>query len=1440
MATVTQTIPNYVLGISTQPDEQKLPGQVVDLKNAVPDVVRQCIKRPGSHLVTQITPDTGANAKWFDIYTDTDEKYIGQVANDGDVTVWRCSDGVEIPVDYNDVPGTGVATYLDNTALTDEKSSDIQVTTINETTFFVNRRKTVTMETDVQKKSPKLVNEAFIDLKQIAYGKQYALDICEPGDTTEYTSTRATGIYVNPTINTGSVTGYTSNGECSLAVREVAVPGVLNANGATATQQQTGTNTQVTADSEYGQFDTTPPNPGASGRRNLMFLVDLRCQPIPDDNDDADDYIDSYQPNVILQFGGEGWDDNDTIDYRLGNDARLTVHVRSHSTVTSFSGIAGVRPAPTPASSEQGFASAGSILGGIRDCLDGLRLNQTGQFGTQGTAAHGITTTIAGNGIHLYRNDPFVVTTPEKTLMSIITTEANNVADLPSVCRHGYVVKIINSGDDQDDYYLRFRVNKVTTADGSNDLQRQVNWTRGEQSATIPTSSVNTSNERITLTGHNWATGDDVYYHNGGGTDIGGLSSNDTQYFIIAHDANTISLATSSSNATAGTAINLTGTGNNAQYLIRYPDEVTITDPGHGFENNDRVMITYLDNTASVTNGIYTIARVSTDTFNVTDPAFGLITGTNWVQYSKFVFGEGVWEEVAEPDSEIEFNKDTMPLKLTRVLPSTGYTIATSDVDTGNNRLTMTAHGRSTGDAVIYERNGGTAIAGLNNLQVYYIIKVDDNTISLADSASNATAGTVVGITGTGNNAQRITYGYFSINGGDNTHYSNGAFRFGYPDWGKRDAGDDVSNPKPSFVDQTINKLIFFRNRIGLLSGENVILSRANDFYNFWAKTALTISNADPVDLQSSSTYPTQLYDAVEVNAGLAIFSASEQFLLSSGAEALLTPETAQISFLSSYAFNSDTEPLTLGTHIGFLNSTGKNARYYEMGNINPREDPDVVEQSKVITKLFPDNITLPTESNENNLILFAVDGTLSGNTNSKEVWGYKWYQQGNERAQSAWFRWELPNPVVYHTILDDTYYAVLSPNSDPHSNLYTLERFDLKLADDTLLIGTDPDTNRVHLDTKTTIASADLTYDSSANITTFTLGNGYNSPNTLSVYCTTDSPNIGKSEDVHQEHIDKTFGPTDINTTDDTITILNHGLHEGHRVTFQEGSSSVGGLTDNTVYFVVVIDDDTIKLATSRANAIADTPTVVNITGTGAGTHTFETPTVTLSGNWKTSNIEVASSSSTVDVDADTITSANHKLITGSALTYQEGTSAITGLTDNTTYYAIKVDVNRFKLATSSSNATAGTAINLTGTGSGTQTFEVHTDLIVGYEYEFEVELPKVYLNKLEGEKVRSETRGSLVLHRMNFNFGDVGVIDVTLKRKGRDDYTSTLESKEWNSTATTDEQAIADGYIHTVPIYERNTNLNVHIKSNHPSPATLNSMNWEGDYSPKYYRRV
>ena len=73
------------------------------------------------------------------------------------------------------------------------------------------------------------------------------------------------------------------------------------------------------------------------------------------------------------------------------------------------------------------------------------------------------------------------------------------------------------------------------------------------------------------------------------------------------------------------------------------------------------------------------------------------------------------------------------------------------------------------------------------------------------------------------------------------------------------------------------------------------------------------------------------------------------------------------------------------------------------------------------------------------------------------------------------------------------------------------------------------------------------------------------------------------------------------------------------------------------------------------------------------------------------------------VSVSADTITINNHRFLTGSRVTYTNGGGGnIGGLTNDTAFFAIKVDHNTIQLATSASNANSGTAINLTTLGSG------------------------------------------------------------------------------------------------------------------------------------------
>ena len=89
------------------------------------------------------------------------------------------------------------------------------------------------------------------------------------------------------------------------------------------------------------------------------------------------------------------------------------------------------------------------------------------------------------------------------------------------------------------------------------------------------------------------------------------------------------------------------------------------------------------------------------------------------------------------------------------------------------------------------------------------------------------------------------------------------------------------------------------------------------------------------------------------------------------------------------------------------------------------------------------------------------------------------------------------------------------------------------------------------------------------------------------------------------------------------------------------------------------------------------------------------------------------ATDTSVVSISGDTLTFRNHRFVNLQRVTYTDGGgTAIGGLTDGTAYFIIKVDQNTIKLATSSSNASAGTAINLTsGAAGGSHTLKIAFD---------------------------------------------------------------------------------------------------------------------------------
>jgi len=131
---------------------------------------------------------------------------------------------------------------------------------------------------------------------------------------------------------------------------------------------------------------------------------------------------------------------------------------------------------------------------------------------------------------------------------------------------------------------------------------------------------------------------------------------------------------------------------------------------------------------------------------------------------------------------------------------------------------------------------------------------------------------------------------------------------------------------------------------------------------------------------------------------------------------------------------------------------------------------------------------------------------------------------------------------------------------------------------------------------------------------------------------------------------------------------------------------------------------------AVSRSTYAALFSAISTAYGTGNGTTTFNIPDLrgrTLIGSGTGTSVFTFSSrsSDTITVTGSTNSSTNN-IQTGQIVTYHTSGSVITGLTNDTTYYLIRVAYNQFKLASSLANAQNGTQISLSSDGTGTQTF--------------------------------------------------------------------------------------------------------------------------------------
>ena len=312
---------------------------------------------------------------------------------------------------------------------------------------------------------------------------------------------------------------------------------------------------------------------------------------------------------------------------------------------------------------------------------------------------------------------------------------------------------------------------------------------------------------------------------------------------------------------------------------------------------------------------------------------------------------------------------------------------------------------------------------------------------------------------------------------------NDGTFTFQELAWTDRVCGDADSNPNPTFIGRKINNLTYYKNRLGILSGENLVLTENASFFNYFATTSTQVLDTDPIDIAASGTQVNTLKNSVGFNESLLLFSDTAQYKLDSSGESI-SPTSAILNEVSSFEHDDKVTPVSAGKFAYFAQArtSGTAIREYfadddtltndgmditvSVGNLIPSNCYQIVSNTTEDTLIFLTSATGDTQT-------APFSGTASS-TDADTMYIYKYFFDGGEKVQNAWSKWTFTGAKIIGAMsLESFIYVVISEGTTTK-----LVKIDLRnLKDATIGHG-------VYIDLKTSVTG---TYASGTGLTTFT-----------------------------------------------------------------------------------------------------------------------------------------------------------------------------------------------------------------------------------------------------------------------------------------------------------------------------------------------------------------
>jgi len=361
---------------------------------------------------------------------------------------------------------------------------------------------------------------------------------------------------------------------------------------------------------------------------------------------------------------------------------------------------------------------------------------------------------------------------------------------------------------------------------------------------------------------------------------------------------------------------------------------------------------------------------------------------------------------------------------------------------------------------------------------------------------------------------------------------NNNTFSFTEQTYTNRASGDETTNSAPSFVGKKVSNLTFFQNRLGIISDQNLVLSENASYYNFYATTGTDVLDTDPIDIAAAGTTVNKLYNSIDFNEQLLLFSAEAQYILESSGDSV-TPTTAVLTKTSTFAHATKVSPVSAGKYVYFAQNRNDKTAVTEYFADDDTLTNDGIDVTIGVSSLIPGNAYKIVSNNIEDTMVVLCHDTLDGTnntaytpasavtaTNASTLNIYKYFWDSNKKVQSAWSTWSLSNCQILSAEAYDSYLYVLV-NENTNTKLL---KIDLRNPDFSGL------SHNIHVDFRTATLSG--TYSSSTDLTTFTLP--YLLNQTLKAVDATNGSNLsidssssGTTQKIKGNHTSAIFGST-------------------------------------------------------------------------------------------------------------------------------------------------------------------------------------------------------------------------------------------------------------------------------------------------------------------------